>query len=70
MGWEFESPPCHFSRLLSLEGFHNPLPFAVFGLEIPLEERDRLRQDLLNYCERDMWAMVMLLKRLRELAAL
>jgi hypothetical protein len=22
------------------------------------EERDRVRQDLLNYCERDTWAMV------------
>jgi hypothetical protein len=26
------------------------------------------RQDLLNYCERDTWAMVKVLERLRELA--
>jgi hypothetical protein len=35
---------------------------------IPAEERDRLRQDLLDYCERDTWATVRLLGRLRELA--
>jgi len=32
------------------------------------EERDRVRKDLLAYCERDTWAMVKLLERLRELA--
>jgi predicted RecB family nuclease len=37
--------------------------------KIPVEERDRLRADLLAYCERDTWAMVRLLGRLRELAA-
>ena len=37
--------------------------------KIPVEERDRLRQDLLAYCERDTWAMVRLMGRLRELAA-
>ncbi len=37
--------------------------------KIPEEERDRLRQDLLEYCERDTWATVKLLERLRELAA-
>jgi len=36
--------------------------------KIPVEERDRLRADLLAYCERDTWAMVRLLGRLRELA--
>lgn len=30
-------------------------------------EREQLRQDLLAYCERDTWAMVKLLERLREL---
>ena len=35
--------------------------------KIPPHERDRVRQDLLNYCERDTWAMVKLLERLREL---
>ncbi len=32
------------------------------------EERDRVRKDLLDYCERDTWAMVRVLERLRELA--
>ena len=36
--------------------------------KIPVEERDRLRADLLAYCERDTWAMVRLMGRLRELA--
>lgn len=36
--------------------------------KIPAKERDRVRQDLLNYCERDTWAMVRLLQRLEELA--
>jgi predicted RecB family nuclease len=36
--------------------------------KIPLEEQDRVRQDLLEYCKRDTWAMVRLLARLRELA--
>jgi hypothetical protein len=31
-------------------------------------ERVRLRRDLLAYCERDTWAMVVVLSRLRELA--
>ena len=37
--------------------------------KIPVEERDRIRQDLLDYCERDTWATVKLVERLRELAA-
>jgi len=36
---------------------------------IPPAERDQLRQDLLAYCERDTWATVCLLRRLRELAS-
>lgn len=35
---------------------------------IPESERDRVRQDLLDYCERDTWATVKLLERLRELS--
>jgi len=31
-------------------------------------ERDRVRRDLLNYCERDTWAMVRLVEVLQELA--
>lgn len=37
--------------------------------KIPAAERDRLRQDLLDYCKRDTWATVRLMARLRELAA-
>ena len=36
--------------------------------KIPRRERDRVRQDLLDYCERDTWAMVKLVERLQELA--
>src|SRR5216117_2460818 len=36
--------------------------------KIPRHERDRVRQDLLDYCQRDTWAMVRLVERLRELA--
>jgi len=36
--------------------------------KIPVAERDRLRQDLLDYCQRDTWATVQLMARLRELA--
>ena len=35
--------------------------------KIPRRERDRVRQDLLTYCERDTWAMVRLLEELRNL---
>jgi hypothetical protein len=38
--------------------------------KIPQHERDRVRQDLLDYCERDTWAMVRLLEELRKLAGL
>ena len=33
-----------------------------------VRDRDQLRRDLLAYCERDTWAMVRLLERLREVA--
>jgi hypothetical protein len=36
--------------------------------KIAPEERDRVRKDLLNYCERDTWAMVKVLEKLRELS--
>jgi hypothetical protein len=35
---------------------------------IPVEERERIRQDLLDYCKQDTWAMVRLLGRMRELS--
>ncbi len=37
--------------------------------KIAPEEQTRVRKDLLNYCERDTWAMVKVLERLRELAS-
>ena len=33
-----------------------------------VRDRDQLRRDLLAYCERDTWAMVRLLNRLKDLA--
>ena len=33
-----------------------------------VEDRARVRRDLLAYCERDTWALVRLVERLRELA--
>jgi Domain of unknown function(DUF2779) len=33
-----------------------------------VDDRDRLRRDLLAYCERDTWALVLLVERLREIA--
>jgi predicted RecB family nuclease len=35
--------------------------------KIPRQERDRVRQELLDYCERDTWAMVKLVEKLRSL---
>jgi len=37
--------------------------------KIAPEEQARVRQDLLNYCERDTWPMLKVLERLRELAS-
>jgi len=36
--------------------------------KIPKHERDRVRKELLDYCERDTWAMVKLVERLHELS--
>src|SRR6266513_6552063 len=35
--------------------------------KIPRQERDRVRRELLDYCERDTWAMVKLVEKLRGL---
>jgi predicted RecB family nuclease len=37
--------------------------------KVPVEERERVRRNLLAYCERDTWGMVRLVEVLRELAA-
>jgi len=36
--------------------------------KIPKHERDRVRKELLDYCQRDTWAMVRLVEELRKLA--
>lgn len=36
--------------------------------KIPRHEHERVRKELLDYCERDTWAMVRLLEKLRQLA--
>lgn len=39
------------------------------GSELPERERAELREALLRYCERDTWAMVKMLEKLRSLVA-
>ena len=39
------------------------------GAELPADEQAALRHALLRYCERDTWAMVKLLEKLRSLVA-
>lgn len=64
-------PGLTYSDLVIVDGMVASVEIArllFVAQKIPAEERDRVRQDLLNYCERDTWAMVKLLERLRELA--
>ena len=35
--------------------------------KVPPDQVEKTRTDLLEYCKRDMWAMVKLVERLREL---
>jgi predicted RecB family nuclease len=64
-------PELTYSDLVIVDGLVASVEIArllfVAG-KIPKEEHDRVRQDLLNYCERDTWAMVKVLEKLRELA--
>jgi len=64
-------PELTYSDLVIVDGLVASVEIArllfVAG-KIPQEEHDRVRQDLLNYCERDTWAMVKVLEKLRELA--
>jgi hypothetical protein len=39
-------------------------------LQDRFDQGDRVRQDLLNNCERDTWAMVKVLEKLREVAGI
>jgi hypothetical protein len=64
-------PELTYSDLVIVDGLVASVEIArllFVAQRIPPEERDRVRQDLLDYCERDTWAMVKLLERLRELA--
>lgn len=64
-------PDLTYSDLVIVDGLLASVEIArllLLAHQIPLEERDRLRQDLLAYCERDTWAMVRLIGRLRELS--
>ena len=65
------SPELSYNDLVVVDGLVASVEIArllfVAG-RIPPEERDRIRQDLLDYCERDTWAMVKLLESLHVLA--
>ena len=65
-------PDLTYSDLVIIDGLVASVEIArllfVAG-KIPKEEHDRVRQDLLNYCERDTWAMVKVLEKLRQLAS-
>jgi len=65
-------PELTYSDLVIVDGLVASVEIArllFVAHKIPAAERDRVRQDLLDYCQRDTWAMVRLLERLRELAA-
>ena len=64
-------PELTYSDLVIVDGLVASVEIArllFVAQKIPPAERDRVRRDLLDYCERDTWAMVKLLERLRELA--
>ncbi len=64
-------PELTYSDLVIVDGLVASVEIArllFVAHKVPAAERDRVRQDLLSYCERDTWAMVKLLERLRELA--
>lgn len=65
-------PELTYSDLVIVNGLVASVEIArllFVAQRIPVEERDRVRKDLLDYCERDTWAMVKLLERMRQLAA-
>jgi predicted RecB family nuclease len=64
-------PELSYSDLVIVNGLVASVEIArlLFVADrIPAHERDRVRQDLLDYCERDTWATVRLLEELRKLA--
>jgi len=65
-------PELSYSDLVIVDGRVASVEIArllFVAHKIPPQERDRLRRDLLAYCQRDTWATVRLLARLRELSA-
>jgi Domain of unknown function(DUF2779) len=64
-------PELTYSDLVIVDGLVASVEIArllFVAHKIPAWERDRLRQDLLAYCERDTWATVRLMQTLRGLA--
>ncbi len=64
-------PELSYSDLIIVNGLWASVEIArllFMADRIPPDERDRVRQDLLDYCERDTFAMVRLLEELRVLA--
>ncbi len=64
-------PELSYSDLVIVDGMLASVEIArllFVANKIPVKERDKLRQDLLDYCERDTWATVRLVQVLRELA--
>lgn len=65
-------PDLTYSDLVIVDGLVASVEIArllFVAQKISSEERDRVRKDLLDYCERDTWAMVKVLEKLRELAS-
>lgn len=62
-------PDLTYSDLAIVDGLVASVEIArlLFVAQL-VEDRDQLRRDLLAYCERDTWAMVRLVQRLREIA--
>ncbi|HLG05367.1 MAG TPA: DUF2779 domain-containing protein [Gemmatimonadales bacterium] len=65
-------PEVSYSDLVIVDGRVASVEIArllFVAHKIPAAERDRVRNDLLEYCKRDTWATVRLVGRLRELAS-
>ncbi len=65
-------PSLSYQDLVIVDGMEASVEIArllFVAHKIPVAERDRLRQDLLAYCERDTWATVELMRTLKGLAA-
>jgi len=63
-------PDLTYNDLAIVDGAYASVEIArLLFVAHKVKDRDQTRADLLAYCERDTWAMVRLLERLRELAA-